>query len=237
MWSHVEENQNGTRFYVHILSRYEKKRIRRIEKSSVIFLRNPILSLTKYGEQKNKITKLTPREILELFVDDVAHTISREYSFLLLKILRRHRTDRDLTMRNIIYYRDNLWIIVLVKSKNARYAYRIGPEMLLLCARLAVESSAPITYVIEPFPTSHGLASLPSISNTFASRGKEIITSIREMVFSFETRITSISRYLFLFFQFESIELRNNQHGNNYGKRSIVRSSNYAQMERSAFLG
>lgn len=125
------------------------------------------------GEHKNKITKLTPREILELFVDDVAHTISREYSFLLLKILRRHRTDRDLTTRNIIYYRDNLWIIVLVKSKNARYAYRIGPEMLLLCARLAVESSAPITYVIEPFPTSHGLASLPSISWRIPSRREE----------------------------------------------------------------
>lgn len=87
---------------------YRDTKKRRIEKSSVIFLRNPILSLTKYGEQKNKITKLTPREILELFVDDVARTISREYSFLLLKILRRHRTDRDLTTRNIIYYRDNL---------------------------------------------------------------------------------------------------------------------------------
>lgn len=78
------------------------------------------------------------REILELFVYIIRASIrSSSWKFY----GRRHRTDRNLTTRNIIYYWDNSWIIVLVKSKNARYAYRIGPEMFSSSTRL--ESSAP----------------------------------------------------------------------------------------------
>lgn len=153
----------------------EKKGIRKIEKSSTIFLFGnsiPKSRLTKTGKHKSV------RQNYEINADHARQIlIIRVYnSFLPLKILRASNRSRsndekyNLLLGQLVNYR------ALVKSKNARYAFRIGPEMFVPCAP---HSCSSITYVIEPFPTSHGLASPTYLApNTSASRAKEIITSI-----------------------------------------------------------